>query len=70
MEDFYVSKYAMYSPEEDFSESFAHFVLTQTPKGDNVKEEKILFFYQFEELVQLRTEIIARTATWLIRSVI
>lgn len=70
LEDFYVSKYAMYSPEEDFSESFAHFVLTQTPKGDNVKEEKILFFYQFEELVQLRTEIIARTATWLIRSVI
>lgn len=68
IEDFYVSRYAMYSPEEDFSESFAHFVLTKTPSGQNVKEEKLLFFYEYEELVQLRTEILARTATWLVRS--
>lgn len=68
IEDFYVSRYAMYSPEEDFSESFAHFVLTETPAGKNVMEEKILFFYEHKELVQLRTEILARTATWLVRS--
>lgn len=66
--DFYVSKYAMYSPEEDFAESFAHFVLTEAPSGQNVLEEKLLFFYGYEELVQLRTEILARTATWLVRS--
>jgi len=70
IEDFYVSRYAMYSPEEDFSESFAHFVLTKKPSGQNVMEEKLLFFYQYEELVQLRTEILARTATWLVRSAI
>lgn len=68
MEDHYVSRYAMYSPEEDFAESFAHFVLTKTPSGENVMEEKLLFFYKYEELVQLRTEILARTATWLERS--
>ncbi|MDN4494615.1 hypothetical protein [Ureibacillus aquaedulcis] len=68
IEDFYVSRYAMYSPEEDFSESFAHFVLTKTPNGRSVREEKLLYFYEFEELVQLRTEILARTATWLVRS--
>jgi len=68
VEDFYVSKYAMYSPEEDFSESFAHFVLTKTPNGESVMEEKILFFYEYEELVQLRAEILARAATWLFRS--
>ncbi|MFC7687937.1 putative zinc-binding metallopeptidase [Ureibacillus sp. GCM10028918] len=68
IEDFYVSRYAMYSPEEDFSESFAHFILTKTPSGQNVMEEKLLFFYEYEELVQLRTEILARTATWLVRS--
>ncbi|KGR77296.1 zinc-binding metallopeptidase [Ureibacillus sinduriensis] len=68
IEDFYVSRYAMSSPEEDFSESFAHFVLTETPSGKNVMEEKLLFFYEYEELVQLRTEILARTATWLVRS--
>ncbi len=69
-EDFYVSKYAMYSPEEDFSESFAHFVLTKTPTGRNVMEQKLLFFYEYEEFVQLRTEILARTATWLVRSAV
>lgn len=68
IEDFYVTRYAMYSPEEDFSESFAHFVLTKAPSGNNVREEKLLFFYEYEELVQLRTEILARTATWLVRS--
>ena len=70
IEDFFVSRYAMYSPEEDFSESFAHFVLTKAPSGQNVKEEKLLFCYEYEELVQLRTEILARTATWLVRSAV
>ena len=68
LEDFYVSRYAMYSPEEDFAESFAHFVLTKTPSGGNVRDEKLQFFYQYEEFIQLRTEILARTATWLVRS--
>ncbi|MGE7667633.1 putative zinc-binding metallopeptidase [Ureibacillus composti] len=65
----YVSEYAMTSPEEDFAETFAHFVLTETPKGNSVVDEKILFFYQYEELVEMRTEILSRTATWLKRSV-
>ena len=67
IDDFFVSDYARESPEEDFSESFAHFVLTQTPEGDTVRERKILFFYQFEELIQLRTDILSRVATWLVR---
>ncbi len=67
IDEFFVSNYARESPEEDFSESFAHFVLTQTPEGDTVREGKILFFYEFEELVQLRTEILSRVATWLVR---
>lgn len=70
LEDFYVSKYAMTSPEEDFAESFAHFVLTQTPTGDTVREQKLLFFYQFEDLVELRTEILSRASTWVVRSVV
>lgn len=70
LQDFYVSKYAMSSPEEDFAESFAHFVLTQTPTGDTVREQKLLFFYQFEDLVELRTEILSRASTWVVRSVV
>lgn len=68
-EDNYVSEYAVTSLEEDFSESFAHFVLTQTPEANTVVDEKILWFYQYEDLVQLRAEILSRVATWLIRSV-
>ncbi|RUL49608.1 hypothetical protein [Lysinibacillus antri] len=69
LDEYFVSDYAKVSPEEDFSESFAHFVLTQTPTSDTVVEEKLQFFYQYDELVQLRTDIIARMATWLVRSV-
>ncbi|MEK4229138.1 hypothetical protein [Solibacillus sp. FSL H8-0538] len=69
LEEYYVSEYAMTSPQEDFAESWAHFVLTGTPVGDSVVEEKILFFYQYEELVELRARILARVATWLVRSV-
>lgn len=68
LDDFYVSTYAMSSPEEDFAESFAHFILTQLPNGDTLKEQKLLFFYQYDELIKLRTEILSRTATWLERS--
>lgn len=70
LENDYVSEYAMTSVEEDFAESFAHFVLTETPEGNTVMEEKLLFFYEYEELVQLRTEILSRVATWLDRSVV
>ncbi len=68
-EDNYVSGYAVTSLEEDFSESFAHFVLTQTPEANTIVDEKILWFYQYEELVQLRAEILSRVATWMVRSV-
>ncbi|KGR79311.1 hypothetical protein [Ureibacillus manganicus] len=69
IDSYYVSGYAMTSPEEDFSESFAHFVLTQTPEANTIADEKILWFYQYEEFVQLRTEILSRVATWMVRSV-
>jgi hypothetical protein len=68
-EENYVSGYAASSLEEDFSESFAYFVLTQTPKANKIVDEKILWFYQYEELVQLRAEILSRVSTWMIRSV-
>lgn len=68
-EDNYVSEYAMEHSEEDFAESFTHFVLTQTPEGNTVAEEKVLYFYEFEEFIELRTEILSRVATWLDRNV-
>lgn len=57
--DQFVTTYAATNPEEDIAEAFAFFVLTPRPKGDTIAKEKILFFYDYPELVQLRDEIIA-----------
>jgi hypothetical protein len=54
----FVSPYASVSPEEDIAESWAHFVLTPKPPPDSIAEKKVLFFYRFPELVQLRNQIL------------
>jgi hypothetical protein len=53
----FVSDYAVYSPEEDIAESWLKFVSQGKPAGKTVAEKKILFFYEFPELVKLRSEI-------------
>jgi hypothetical protein len=55
--DQFVTDYAATSPEEDIAEAFAYFILTERPRGDSIAEQKVLFFYQFPELVQLRQQI-------------
>lgn len=63
----YVSDYAATNLLEDMAESFYMFVLTETPVGSTVADQKILFFYEYEELVQLRTTILSRVATYMYR---
>lgn len=58
-EDRFVTDYAATNPEEDIAEAFTFFVLSPRPGGDTIAEEKILFFYDYPELVQLRDEIIS-----------
>ena len=58
-EDQFVTSYAATNPEEDIAEAFTFFVLSPRPSGDTIAEEKILFFYDYPELVQLRDEIAA-----------
>jgi len=62
--DFYLANktkfytdYAAESPEEDIAESWYFFVILDKPTGHLEKNKKVLFFYKFEELVALRTEI-------------
>jgi hypothetical protein len=62
-QDRFLTKYSATSPEEDIAESFADFVLTAKPRGDSIAEQKVLFFYNFPELVALREQIIARTSS-------
>ncbi|MGD8405820.1 MAG: hypothetical protein PVJ21_19340 [Anaerolineales bacterium] len=57
-EDRFVTDYAATNPEEDIAETFSFFVLLSHPDGDTVAEKKILYLYNYPELVQLRDEII------------
>lgn len=64
IEDFYevdpdrfVTEYAASAPGEDFTESFVVFVLDNRPTGDDEKDQKVEFFYGFDELVQIRSDI-------------
>jgi len=53
-EDMFVGDYAATNPEEDIAESFRVFVTGNRPKGDSIKDQKVLFFYGFDELVDMR----------------
>lgn len=53
----FVSDYAATNPEEDIAESFKEFIVSDKPKGNSIAKKKILFFYDFSELVKLREEI-------------
>jgi len=50
----FVTDYAPTGPEEDIAESFLYFVFSSRPAGDTLAEQKILFFYDYPELVALR----------------
>jgi hypothetical protein len=56
--DQFVDDYATTNPSEDIAETFAYFVFSPKPAGDTIAEQKILYFYDRPELVQLRTDIL------------
>ena len=58
--DQFLTDYAATSPAEDIAESWAYFVLSPKPELDSIANEKILFFYEYPELVALRQEILNR----------
>jgi len=53
----FVTEYALKNPEEDIAESFTQFILDAKPTGDIKKDLKVLFFYDYPELVEMRTRI-------------
>lgn len=54
----FVSDYAPTNPAEDIAESFSYFVLTPRPSGDSIADQKLLFFYGYPELVNLRLKMV------------
>jgi hypothetical protein len=57
-QDQFVTEYAAASPAEDIAESFTFFILSPKPERTSIASEKILFFYEFPELVELRMQIL------------
>lgn len=53
----FVSDYARTNIAEDMAESFAFFVMNGRPTGSTVADQKVLFFWNYPELVQLRSAI-------------
>ena len=62
--DRFINDYAATDPIEDVAESWTAFVLEPVPSGDTVAEQKVRFFYQVPELVQLRYQIIKSMCTF------
>jgi len=58
-QDEFVDDYAATNPSEDIAESFAYFIFSPKPTGDQISDQKILFFYEYPELVQLRSDILS-----------
>ncbi|MDB4291252.1 hypothetical protein N9922_03465 [Cyclobacteriaceae bacterium] len=55
--DNFVTDYAAESPEEDIAEAWTFFVLSDKPDTNTVKNQKVIFFYQFPELVEYRQKM-------------
>lgn len=55
--DQFVNDYAATNPDEDMAESWTFFILKDKPEPDTIAHQKILFFYQYPELTDLRDQI-------------
>lgn len=56
-ETHFVSDYAATNPAEDIAETYRIFVTESKPEGMTIKEQKVLFMYEYPELVKIRSDI-------------
>lgn len=56
-EEWFITDYASVSPEEDFAESFASYVMDRPIDDDTLAEQKVWWFDQYPELKTMRSEI-------------
>lgn len=59
-QDQFLTDYAPTSPSEDIAESWTFFILAPKPELTSIANEKILFFYEYPELLELRSQILDR----------
>lgn len=56
-QDQFVTDYAATNTSEDFAEAFTVFILEPKPEGSSIADQKVRFFYEYPEFVQLREHI-------------
>lgn len=59
-QDQFLTDYSPTSPAEDIAEAWSFFILSPKPELTSIANEKVLFFYEYPELVELRAEILNR----------
>jgi hypothetical protein len=57
-QDQFVDDYSTTHPDEDIAEAFAYFVFSPKQTGNSIRDQKVAFFYQYPELVELRANIL------------
>lgn len=62
-QDQFLDDYSATHPDEDIAEAFAYFVFSPKPTGNSIKEQKVAFFYEYPELVELRASILKSLCT-------
>jgi len=62
-QDQFVDDYAVTHPAEDIAESFAYFIFSPKPAGKTIRDQKILFFYDYPELIHIREHVLNATCT-------
>jgi hypothetical protein len=62
-QDQFIDDYSATHPAEDIAEAFAYFVFSPKPAGNSIKEQKVAFFYEYPELVELRANILGSLCT-------
>ena len=62
-QDQFLDDYSTTHPDEDIAEAFAYFVFSPKPTGNSIKDQKVAFFYEYPELVELRANILGSVCT-------
>ena len=64
-EQLFVREYAATNIHEDIAESFMNFVIEPKPTGKDIVDQKILYFYDFPELVAMRQKMIQSVCSYI-----
>lgn len=60
----FLNPYAVTNLKEDIAVAWTYFILQPKPIGNGIVDQKVLFFYEYPELIELRDELINNICTY------